>query len=392
MSTWASVDLGCMTITEMQNHINTWYFKKKERVIENSGDEHFPVSYLYRAPVEIIARRLALDGYDKDSLRTDFSKELARKIQLCRNMITEGLDPEGSNAALLPALENSKIEDWLIRLKKIADEKLKPAMFGEKRVDYKDPLLSYMLSGADGFMFSDEAGMGGFNFPCSTESIYAVALLEVMPNEKFFILDATPMVSSGWTEDFDDLIEYHSDTTHFYKDFVSSLSSTKELAKLAPTNPDLTKLLYANVITIMEAYLSDTLKKQVLKRNAVLRRFVQNQDTFKAKKEPVSEVFNIHDKIINMANDAIDQISFHNVVTAKTLYENVLSVKFPKEIAWLIKAITNRHDIVHRNGRTLKNEDLQISHEEIESLATNVLAFVKEIDAQVKDGLLDDVD
>ncbi len=382
-----------MTITEMQNHINTWYFKKKERVIEKSGDDDFPYVYLYKAPVEIIARRLALDGYDKDSLRTDFSKELARKIQLCRNMITENLDPEGSNAALLPALEASKIEDWLTRLKKIADKNFKPAMFGEKQVDYNDPLLSYMLSGADGFMFSDEAGMGGFGFPCSTESMYAVALLEVMPDEKFFILDATQMLSAGWTENFDDLIEYHSDYIHFYKDFLSSLSSTKELAKLAPTNPDLTKLLYANVITIMEAYLSDTLKKQVLKRNAVLRRFVQNHDPFKnSKREPASEVFNIHDKIINMANDAIDKISFHDVVTAKTLYESVLSVKFPRDIAWLIKAIGNRHDIVHRNGRTLKNEDLKISHEEIESLANNVLSFVKEIDAQVKDGLLDDVD
>lgn len=393
MSTWASVRLGCMTVTEMQNHINRWFFKRKERAVEKSDDEGTPARFLYKAPVEVIARRLALDGYDKDSLRTDFTKELARKVQLCRNMIAEGLDPDGANAALLPTLENSTLEDWLATLKKIATDNLKVTMFGERRTSYSDQLLNYMLSGVDGFIFSGESGMGEFGFPCSTESMYAVALLEVMPNEKFFVLDATDMVDSGWTEDFDDLIEYHSDNTHFFKDFKESLDSTKDLAKLSPDNLALMRLLYANVITVMEAYLSDTLKKQVLKRNAVLRRFVQCHDAFKnSKKEPVSEVFNRYDKILRMTNDAIDKISFHDVVTAKTLYEDVLSVNFPKDIAWLMKAITNRHDIIHRNGRTLKNEVLNIDGADIDDLAANVLALVKTIDEQVKDGLLDDID
>lgn len=110
MSTWASVDLGCMRVTEMQNHINPWYFKRKERTVETSEDVDFPVRYLYKAPVEVIARRLALDGYDNDSLRTDFTKELARKVQLCRLMISEDLDRDGANAELLPVLENSTLE------------------------------------------------------------------------------------------------------------------------------------------------------------------------------------------------------------------------------------------------------------------------------------------
>ena len=393
MSTWASVDLGCMTVTEMQNHINQWYFKRKERTVEKSEDEDYPVRYLYKAPVDVIARRLALDGYDKDSLRTDFTKELARKVQLCRNMIAEDLDPDGTNAALLPVLENSTLEDWLAHLKKISTEKLDATIFGEKRTNYSDQLLNYMLSGADGFIFLDELGMGGFGFPCSTENMYAVALIEVMPNEKFFVLDATYMVDSGWTEDFDDLIEYHSDSTHFFKDFTDSLDSAKALTNLAPDNPALMRLLYANVITVMEAYLSDTLKKQVMKRSAVLRRFVQSHDAFKnSKKEPISEIFNTYDKILKLANDAIDEISFHNVVTAKTLYENVLSVNFPKDVAWLMKATSNRHDIIHRNGRTLKNEVLNIVSADIDELVTKVLALVKEIDEQVKDGLLVNID
>jgi hypothetical protein len=70
----------------------------------------------------------------------------------------------------------------------------------------------------------------------------------------------------------------------------------------------------------------------------------------------------------------------------------VLSVNFPKDVAWLMKAVTNRHDIVHRNGRTLKNEVLNIDSADFDKLVAEVLALVKTIDEQVKDGLLDDID
>jgi hypothetical protein len=199
------------------------------------------------------------------------------------------------------------------------------------------------------------------------------------------------MIASGWSDEFDDFIEYHQDNTTFYEVFRSSLTEALELAALAPDNGSLARMLYANVITVMETYLSDTLRKQVLKRDAVLRRFVKSHDAFKnSKKEPVSEVFTTYDRINELVNDAIDGLSFHNVAAARKLYKEVLATSFPDEIDELFKAVAIRHDIVHRNGKDTRNNAVVVTMEEVRALAQLVDDMVRFIDKQVKDGLLED--
>jgi capsid protein len=140
----------------------------------------------------------------------------------------------------------------------------------------------------------------------------------------------------------------------------------------------------------METYLSDTLRKQVFKRNAVLRRFVKSHDEFKnSKKDPVSEIFTTYDKLNELVNKAIDGLSFHNIVTAKKLYNDVLATSFPDDIRELIKAVETRHDIVHRNGRDLQNNAVTMTMSEVQAIAQLVDDTVNYIDKQVKDGLLD---
>lgn len=153
-----------------------------------------------------------------------------------------------------------------------------------------------MLGNPESYYFSDRPGGGGFHFPCTSPEMYAVALLQIVPEDSHFVLDVTEMIATGWSDEFDDFIEYHQDNTTFYEVFRSSLTEALELAALAPDNGSLARMLYANVIAVMETYLSDTLRKQVLKRDAVLRRFVKSHNAFKnPKKEPVSEIFTIDD-------------------------------------------------------------------------------------------------
>jgi hypothetical protein len=248
-----------------------------------------------------------------------------------------------------------------------------------------------MLGNPESYYFSDRPGCGGFHFPCTSPEMYAVALLQIVPEDSHFVLDATEMIAAGWSDDFGDFIEYHQDNTTFYEVFRSSLTETLELVALAPDNGSLARLLYANVITVMETYLSDTLRKQVLKRDAVLRRFVKNHDAFKnSKKEAVSEVFAIYDRINELVNDAIDGLSFHNIAAARKLYKDVLATSFPDDIDELFRAVAIRHDIVHRNGKDVRNNAVVVTMAEVQALAQLVDDTVKYIDKQVKDGMLED--
>jgi hypothetical protein len=307
MSTWAGIELDGMSILETQNYIQQWYFRKSDRLKlppAKDAPEAGP-QYIYRASAKTIARRLAFDGNDFESLKQDFKKQLARMVQDCKHMLE--INPGGKCAELLPVLEKSTLEDWLDRVARIRSEGLKSSLWLQSSPDYGDVLLNFMLDGQESYYFSDWPSGGNFHFPCTSPEMYAVALLQVVPEDSHFVLDATEMISAGWSDEFDDFIEYHQDSTTFYEVFKASLAETLEMTALAPENRSLAKMLYANVITIMETYLSDTLRKQVLKRDAVLRRFVKNHDAFQtSKKEPISEVFATYDRIYELVNNAID--------------------------------------------------------------------------------------
>lgn len=393
MSTWASIELDGMHILSTQNYIHQWYFRKSDRfkTLPEEDDPESSPQYGYKAASKTIARRLAFDGYDLDSLKQDFLKQLAIMIVDCEAMTK--IDPHGKCAQLLPVLRNSTFDDWLSRLKRIKDEGLEISFSPGKSVDYGDALLNFMLftSYTETYFFTDQPSAGDFHFPCTSEEMWAVALLQIVPDDSYFILDATQMISAGWTDDFEDFIEYHQDHTAFYSTFKASLTETLELSKLSRDNAALARLLFANIITLLETYLSDTLRKQVFKRGAVLRRFVKSHDVFKnSKKEPVSEIFDIYDKVPELVNNAIDNISFHNIVTAKKLYKEVLATSFPDDINELLKAVETRHDIIHRNGKDVKNNVIKVNMVEVEALAQLVENTVQFIDQQVKDGLLDD--
>lgn len=85
--------------------------------------------------------------------------------------------------------------------------------------------------------------------------------------------------------------------------------------------------------------------------------------------------------------------SFHNIVSVNKLYKKVLLTDLPKlHMDKLVKAIAIRHDIVHRNGKTLKGGSHRLTMENVHQLVDDVDAAIQHIDKQIKDGLLDDLD
>lgn len=391
MSTWVAIELDGMTILETQNHINQWYFRKSDRLIlpPPGDDSDNGPRFVYKASAKTVARRLAFDGNDLGLLKQDFKEQLAFMVHDCKQMLE--IIPHGKCAQLLPVLEDSTLDEWLSLLRRIKKDELKPSWWNNSPDVCDDVLLNFMLSDFDEYYLSERPGGGYFHFPCTSEEMYAVAVLQVVPEDSYFLLDATAIIHSGWSDDFDDVIEFHQDNTTFYEIFKSSLTETLGLAVLAPNSDSLARMLYANVITLLETYLSDTLRKQILKRNAVLRRFVKNHDAFKnSRKEPISEVFETYDRINELANEAINGLSFHNILTAKKLYKEVLATSFPDDISELVKAVDTRHDIVHRNGKDFHRNAVIVTMAKVQVVAELVDETVKYIDKQIKDGLLED--
>lgn len=399
MGSYAQITIGGYPIVSTKNYYDRWYFRKKDRVIrartkaqrnlliwcapELHEEQEDEIDYLYVASGSVVRRRLELAGYNRETLEGEFKEHITHWIADLEDISLYDEEWAKEQAKLIPILKASSLDDWLKSLKIVVDEGITNWNWDQRKNSHSDPLLRLLFA-------SKEHGIHDTGFPCTTLEGIAVAMLEIMPVEVECLLDITALVDGGWANSFEDLIEYHSDFTTFYEVFSTAIEDTQSLIVLAPDNNTLARLLYANVITAMETYLSDTFKKQVLTRESIRRRFVETNEVFK-EKITVQDIFR---KLAGLSEElvrTIDMMSFHNLDKITGLYKAVLDTQFPSpNISDLKAAVENRHNIVHRNGKTPQGKSIDVSMEDVGTLIELVRSTVQHIDKQIKDGLLDE--
>ncbi|WP_367239167.1 HEPN/Toprim-associated domain-containing protein [Pseudomonas fulva] len=405
MGSYSQITIGGYPMLSTKNYLYQWYFRKTDRTIRTRSKsqrntliwceadpselEELETDFLYVAPGPVIRRRLELDGFNYESLEHEFQETIGRRVKGVRELTLTFGEWERKQAEIIALLESATLTDWLDRLKIIVQEGITSWRWKEREKEYTDPLLCLMFNDN---LFWDTEAFHDCGFPCQTLESMAVAMLEIMPEGTECVLDATDVVGGGWTDAFEDLTEYQKEFTNFYDIFISAVTDTQSLMALSPGNSTLARLLYSNIITAFETYLSDTMKKQIVTRAAVRRRFVESNETFK-EKISLQDIFRRLENLNNEIIQAIDTMTFHNLDKTAGLYKAVLDTHLPSEhMADLKAAILKRHDIVHRNGKTVHGVNVIITSEDLKKLIGTVNAAVVKIDKQIKDGLLDDDD
>ena len=146
------------------------------------------------------------------------------------------------------------------------------------------------------------------------------------------------------------LVEHSGHRTAFESSILSNLSLLGEPVS-APDKKFLHRLLYINVITALECYLSDFFIFHVKEDGKLLRKLIETTATFKEQKITVSDVFQTMDAIDKRVNSYLAGLVWHRLDHVNGLYEKVLGVGFPSDTNALRGAIAVRHELVHRNGR-----------------------------------------
>jgi hypothetical protein len=185
-------------------------------------------------------------------------------------------------------------------------------------------------------------------------------------------------------EDYDDelLNEPEKGIVDFYGNFYKALENVQTLldANLdAEPQQYLHRLLFVNVITAMETYLSDAFINTVMPDSELVRKLVETSPEFKKEKISLSEIFKSMATIEDQAIKYLSEISWHHLQRVKPMYKDTLGIDFPKDLGGIYKAVLTRHDIVHRNGKTTKNEEVNVSADDVNELIVAVQAFVKHI-------------
>jgi hypothetical protein len=89
------------------------------------------------------------------------------------------------------------------------------------------------------------------------------------------------------------------------------------------------RLLYVNVITVLECYLSGFFISRIQDDKELLRRFIETTPTFREQKMSVSDVFQTMDAIEKRANSYLAGLVWHRLGEVSRIYKNVLGVSFP---------------------------------------------------------------
>ena len=148
--------------------------------------------------------------------------------------------------------------------------------------------------------------------------------------------------------------------------------------------PCFLRLLYANVITALETYLSDMFIGTVKNNPDFMRRFIETTPEFKEDKISLSDAYTAKEQADNKADDYLSKVVWHNISRVKQMYKDTLSIDFPEDINAIYRAIQYRHDIVHRNGKTKDGKELRIEKNDIIALIDYIESFAKNIDIELE--------
>ena len=124
------------------------------------------------------------------------------------------------------------------------------------------------------------------------------------------------------TECDDDYITDIATISDYHANFLDGLKDIRKLAKTPvddEATPCLFRLLYINVITALETFLSDAFTNTVLNDPDLLRRLIENTPDFKKRKLSLSEVYNTIDDAGRIARDYLGQIIWHHLARVKPL-------------------------------------------------------------------------
>jgi hypothetical protein len=145
------------------------------------------------------------------------------------------------------------------------------------------------------------------------------------------------------------------------------------------------RMVFAQVIGLMEAYLGDTLIRAVETDADALRRLVAGAEELSKEKLSLEEFLTNPGLVRERVWKYLRDIQYHNLAKVDALYNVALGFRLLTNKSRndrLFKAILCRHDIVHRNGKTKEGGMVSLEPSHVDELIDDVFALATETEAR----------
>lgn len=175
------------------------------------------------------------------------------------------------------------------------------------------------------------------------------------------------------------------ETYHVFKTSITSLSllanhSFKSNERLIqPVN----RMIYSSAITALESYLVDSFLNKVLGNSERITKVISTNKSLNEKKYCVADILDWYENVESRVENFLTAIIWHHIPTVRSLYKDVLDISFPDNTQSIFIAVDIRHDLVHRNGKTIKGKVHILNKADVIELILNIDKFIASIQKQL---------
>ena len=170
-----------------------------------------------------------------------------------------------------------------------------------------------------------------------------------------------------------------------YQNFVTELTNIKKLAENSlsepiPLNENLIiKMCYSYSVTLLEAFLGDTIKALISENNVYLNNALERVDQIRNTKYSLFDLSKSGMDLSGLAIKCVSEVLFHKIDKTMEMYKKVLGCKINIDTSKVKLIIDIRHDIVHRNGYTKENEVIDILPHDLYQAITDIKHLVNKL-------------
>ena len=150
----------------------------------------------------------------------------------------------------------------------------------------------------------------------------------------------------------------------------------------------LNRMVVSHQVTALEAYLGDTLMKEVMADTGAMQRLIDQDDDLAKEKFTLAEISKEPGLVERKVREHLRSILYHNLAKVEVLYNIALGVRIltlASDKKSLFKAVLLRHDCVHRNGFDKDGNELKVFTKTfVQNTADLIKEFVEDIEKAVQ--------
>jgi hypothetical protein len=170
-----------------------------------------------------------------------------------------------------------------------------------------------------------------------------------------------------------------SSHSQVFDEKIASIEKIMTLTIDEKIDKDLLIMLYGHTISTIEGYIYATFFNNVIQSDELLKKLVETDKVLIKRTIKLTDFFiknqPADDVVKSTITKHLKDIVYHKIDRIQVMYKDVLGIDFGN-VEWLFKAVSIRHDCVHRAGYSQDGKETKIKKEQLTALIRNCRNFV----------------